>query len=356
MKFKSCALAAVLAISAFAAQADIFAQSGYHEGRDGILLMTERCPADSSGELKVAVMRAAGRAMEGCYVINNRGNAIVKWINGEIQELDWKIFGARPLGSVPAPKGSDGYSDWSFFNDTTSKGTPICGIFTASTDKTNMRNASVKQLANREVLSVTLFNDKWSFKENWKLPVVLDFADNEPLKLDAYANDKVVDIEIPAQIISTFLGLMTERKAIRFKVGSGSQVFWSIPLHGMKGSIKQLVECSITLRKTSKAISITSRKEDLPEKSTERSKCKKLYQSWIFNNMLEESCELKMGVARNIGIVAKSICLKSSDVERNQWGVEVFKDIKNDLDEMGGEEFCRRNKPGYEALAKQMAP
>lgn len=249
MKFKSYALAVVFGTSAFVAQADIFAQSGYQEGRDGILLMTEKCPADSSGELKMAVMRAAGRAMEGCYVINNRGNAIVKWSNGEIRELDWKMFGARPLGTIPVPKGSGGYSDWSFFNDTTSKGTPVCGIFTASTDKTNVRNASVKALANRETLSVTLFNDKWSFKENWKLPVVLDFADNQPLKLDAYANDKVVDIEIPTQIISTFLGLLSEGNAIRFKVGQGSQIFWSIPLYDMKGPIKQLVECSIAQRK-----------------------------------------------------------------------------------------------------------
>ena len=250
MKFKSCALAAVLSGIAFAAQADIFAQSGYQEGQDGILLMTEKCPADSSGELKMAVMRAAGRVMEGCYVINNRGNAIVKWSNGEIRELDWKTFGARPLGTIPVPKGSGGYSDWSFFNDTTSKGTPVCGIFTASTDKTNIRNASVKALANRETLSVTLFNDKWSFKENWRVPVVLDFADNKPLKLDAYANDKVVDIEIPTQIISTFLLLMNQGKAIRFNVGSASQIFWSIPLHDMKGPIKQLVECSMAQRMT----------------------------------------------------------------------------------------------------------
>ena len=249
MKFKSYALAAVLATIAFAAQADIFAKSASQEGQHGILLMTEKCPADSSGEFKVAVVRTAGRAMEGCYVINNRGNAIVKWSNGEIQELDWKIFGSRPLSTLLSPKGSSGYSDWSFFNDTTSKGTPVCGIFTASTDKTNVRNASVKQLANREVLSVTLFNDKWSFKENWKLPVVIDFADNQPLKLDAYANDKVVDIEIPTQIISNFLLLMTEEKSIRFKVGPGNQVFWSIPLHGMEWPIKQLVECSMAKRK-----------------------------------------------------------------------------------------------------------
>lgn len=250
MKFRSYALAAMLSISVFEAQADIFAQSGYQEGQGGILLMTEKCPADSSGELKMAVMRAAGKVMEGCYVINNRGNAIVKWSNGEIRELDWKMFGARPLGTTPVPKSSGGYSDWSFFNDTTSKGTPVCGIFTASTDKTNIRNASVKALANRETLSVTLFNDKWNFRENWRLPVVLDFSDNQPLKLDAYANDKVVDIEIPTQIISSFLLLMNEGKAIRFKVGSASQVFWSIPLHDMKGPIKRLVECSMAQRKT----------------------------------------------------------------------------------------------------------
>lgn len=105
-----------------------------------------------------------------------------------------------------------------------------------------------------------------------------------------------------------------------------------------------------------KRISATSKKENSPEKSTSRSKCQELYQAWIFNVMLEEACKLKMGVAQNIGVAAKSICQKSSEAQRNQWGTEVFKVIKNDLDEMGDYEFCRRNKPEYEALAKQMTP
>lgn len=77
-------------LTSFGAQADIYAQLGYAEGQDGILLLTEKCP--STSELQVAIARVNGRVLEGCYVINNRGNPIVKWSNGRLEELEGKFF------------------------------------------------------------------------------------------------------------------------------------------------------------------------------------------------------------------------------------------------------------------------
>jgi hypothetical protein len=246
MNLRIYVVAWALLASSLAARSDILAQSGYQEGQDGVLLMTEKCPADATGELRVAVRRNAGRVLEGCYVLNNRGNAVVKWSTGEIRELEWTMFGNKPLGTVAVPKGSGGYSDWEFFSNKTTKGTPVCGVFSASTDKSNVRNVSVKSLANRQVISVTLFNDRWNFNANPKLPVVLDFADNQPLRVEAYAEGKVVDIEVPVQLTATFLSLMSDNKVIQFKVGPGNPAVWGVPLRNIKAPMKQFIDCAQT--------------------------------------------------------------------------------------------------------------
>lgn len=91
-----------------------------------------------------------------------------------------------------------------------------------------------------------------------------------------------------------------------------------------------------------------------PKKSSPapRSKCQELYQAWVFNDLLEQACNLNLGVSKNIGISAKSICQNMSEKQRNSWGIEVMKSIKKDVDEIGEKEFCRRNIPGYKELAK----
>lgn len=76
-----------------ASYGDIYAQSGYEEGKDGILLLTEKCPG-SAGEagFKVAVIRVDRSAMQDCYVKNNRGNFVAKWQDGSIVEIPSNIF------------------------------------------------------------------------------------------------------------------------------------------------------------------------------------------------------------------------------------------------------------------------
>ena len=73
--------------------AEIFAKSGYGPGQDGVLLLTERCPTDRSGELQVAVARAGGTVKQGCYVVNNRGYVIVVWSDGTVGIVTGKQIG-----------------------------------------------------------------------------------------------------------------------------------------------------------------------------------------------------------------------------------------------------------------------
>lgn len=89
----------VALLTSFGAQADIYAQLGYAEGQDGILLLTEKCP--STSELQFAVARVNNRVLEGCYVINNRGNPVVKWSNGRLEELDGHLFQFKKVTPPP---------------------------------------------------------------------------------------------------------------------------------------------------------------------------------------------------------------------------------------------------------------
>ncbi len=226
-------------------KADILAQSGYESGKDGVILMTDKCKADSTGQLRMAFSRNAYTVLEGCYVINNRGNAIVKWNNGSIQELPWKMFGKEKL-SDQSTGANTRYSPWEFFSDKTTAGTPVCGMWSASLDKSNVRNASLKQLANRDQMSLTLFNDRWNFKQGASIDVTIDFMDNQPLKLPAYADGKILDMDVPKQITYTFLSVMKDSKAIQFKVVG--QPDWSIPLQNMEKPLISFTNCAISLK------------------------------------------------------------------------------------------------------------
>lgn len=240
------ALAALLSVLSASVHADIFARHGYQEGRDGVLLMTEKCPQDPSGEFKVAVTRIQGQVLSGCYVINNRGNAVVKWSTGDIAEMRWQLFGSKPLSpTMDKSEATDasGYSAWQYFTNTTQRGTPVCGLYTAGTRSGNTKNISVKQLANRKVLTMTLFNDWWSFPRGSTVPVSVDFADNQPLALSAYADDKVLDIEVPLQATATFLSLLAQRETLRITVAQGTDV-WRVPLRGTKQSLGLFLDCA----------------------------------------------------------------------------------------------------------------
>ena len=71
----------------------IFAQSGYEEGKDGILLLTTPCQGEAGkAGFKMATMRSNGAVIGGCYVENNRQNFIVKWQDGTIDELPRSNF------------------------------------------------------------------------------------------------------------------------------------------------------------------------------------------------------------------------------------------------------------------------
>ena len=93
------ALVFILGLTASSlAVAEVFAT--YEVGKDGITLMTQQCPGDASGTLRWAISKFGSRLKEGCYTINNRGNPVVKWDDGKIQELDGNLFQLDPSQAV----------------------------------------------------------------------------------------------------------------------------------------------------------------------------------------------------------------------------------------------------------------
>lgn len=201
MKIPKILLSLLLSLFSISSYGDIYAQSGYEEGKDGVLLLTEKCPG-SAGEagFKIAVIRANGNAMQGCYVKNNRGNFVTKWQDGSIAEIPSNIF---------------------------------------------------------------IINDKKSSSNE-------NILKNPPAK----------------------------------------------------------------------------------PSSAPRSECQQLYQAWVFNDLLEQACNFNLGVAKNIGESAKSICQNISEKQIKSWGIEVMKSVKEDISKAGDEEFCRSNTPGYKELSK----
>ncbi len=73
---------------------------------DGHLaLLKSKCGGDSSGLLRLAVLKNPPALKFGCWLLNKHSNAIIKWSDGAMQEFDGSLF-EPPLTSVHSPQES----------------------------------------------------------------------------------------------------------------------------------------------------------------------------------------------------------------------------------------------------------
>lgn len=74
----------VMAVIAVCLAKVAMAEQYYHMESEGVAisLMERLCPVDRTGQMKLAIMKMDSNTVLGCYLINNRGNAIVKWSDG----------------------------------------------------------------------------------------------------------------------------------------------------------------------------------------------------------------------------------------------------------------------------------
>ena len=96
--FRLCFASIAMAACSGHSYADVYAT--FESGRDAIVLMTNQCPSDKTGQLKLVISKIGGNVREGCYVINVRGNPVVKWQDGLLQELDGTLFRFDPSQAI----------------------------------------------------------------------------------------------------------------------------------------------------------------------------------------------------------------------------------------------------------------
>lgn len=88
---------------------------------------------------------------------------------------------------------------------------------------------------------------------------------------------------------------------------------------------------------------------------THKEKCKEIYQSWVFNMVLEDVCEIGGVASRKIGMMAKSLCDDVlTEEDRNKYGLEVANTFKQDIAKMGKENLCEIEVPRYHKMLETL--
>lgn len=77
--------------------------------------------------------------------------------------------------------------------------------------------------------------------------VTLDFDDQKPLQLDAYADGPVLDAELPVAATAIFLSLLKEQKILRLSPPGDAVV--SVGLTGITQPLRSFVDCARGLKK-----------------------------------------------------------------------------------------------------------
>lgn len=152
--------------------------------------------------------------------------------------------------SAAASAATQDFNKWTFDQGRTSKNTPVCSLLTAASSGATAKNMVIKQLAGHDSLSVTLYKDSWNIPQGKSIPIFIDFMDDQPLAIDAYGDGKIVDIALPPEATSVFLGLLADSKTFRIGFKSGSEQPWAASLKGIKPPLKKFVDCALKQENT----------------------------------------------------------------------------------------------------------
>lgn len=139
--------------------------------------------------------------------------------------------------------GPERFTSWEFYAGKTSRGTGLCSLSVASRGSP-ARNLSIKSLANRDGLNITIFSEDWNYSSGANVAFSLDFADQQPLALRGYGDGRVVDVELPKDATAVFLSLLGERSIVQFQIGEQRQRL-SVPLAGINPKLKSFVDCAM---------------------------------------------------------------------------------------------------------------
>lgn len=133
------------------------------------------------------------------------------------------------------------FSPWEFSSYTTPSGKSYCAILTAVRNIDIGQNVVVKDSPGGGQLVVDLYYDKWNRVQGTQARVTFDFGQGEPLTLPAYADGKILDVQVPVQHTASFLLELAERPLLKIAVPGG--LTWSIAGREAKTSVDRLVTC-----------------------------------------------------------------------------------------------------------------
>lgn len=134
------------------------------------------------------------------------------------------------------------FTAWKSFEDTTPRGTHFCGIMSASSNKDIGQNVTVKGSSNG--LVVDLYYDKWLRRQGSAARVAFDFVDNQPLTLSAYADNHILDIQIPKEYFATFLLQIAQRPAMQIIFPDDQNAAtWVVPNRDAKAAVQTMTMC-----------------------------------------------------------------------------------------------------------------
>jgi hypothetical protein len=148
---------------------------------------------------------------------------------------------ASPLSAHS--KSAPGFGPWKFEEYKTPPGKHYCSIMSAVMDQNTGQNLIIKGSESNDYLTIDLYKDRWVIPNGKTVPVIFDFSDNEPLKIDAYGMGHVLDVRIPTSSIAIFLGTLADAPQMQVIFPGGSEGNWFIPSANVKRQLSQMVSC-----------------------------------------------------------------------------------------------------------------
>lgn len=94
---------------------------------------------------------------------------------------------------------------------------------------------------------------------------------------------------------------------------------------------------------------------NIAKENTKNAKeCRALYQTWVFNEIVEEFCKFNGGLAEKALLMTKQFCPNISGEQQTEWGKTVAAALKKDYDQFGLDGQCDRYKLEYNAVAERI--
>ena len=150
---------------------------------------------------------------------------------------------AAGLAMLPRPSAAQTFSPWQATQSTTPSGRDFCSISTATRDDDVVRNVFVKVFPAENSVFVDLLDVAWDRPQGTSVAVAIDFADDQPLDVVAYADGTILDIEFPTELMSILLLELAERNAIRFAFPDENEAPWVVPTIGAREAVRDLASC-----------------------------------------------------------------------------------------------------------------